>query len=91
MYSKQTTLKNASGLHARPASDFVMKAKSFTSKITVRNASDPDSEPVNAKSIVRVLAQGIAVDKIIEISAEGEDEKEAVDQLIELVDSGFGE
>lgn len=91
MYTKQTTLKNASGLHARPASDFVMKAKTFSSKVTVRNMSDPDSEAVNAKSIVRILAQGLAMGAVVEIAAEGDDEVVAVDELIALVDSGFGE
>lgn len=91
MYSKQTTLVNASGLHARPASDFVLKAKAFSSKITVRNASDPTAEEVNAKSIVRILSQGLTCGSVIEITADGEDETVAVDELIALVDSGFGE
>lgn len=91
MYSKQTKLINASGLHARPASDFVLKAKSYASKITVRNVSDPDAEAVNAKSIVRILAQGLACGSTIEVAAEGEDEVVAVDELIALIETGFGE
>lgn len=91
MYAKQTTVMNATGLHARPASDFVAMAKSFESKIYVKKLAEDDAKPGNAKSILMVLAQGISINTPIEISAEGPDEIEAVDKLIELVDSKFGE
>ena len=90
MYKKETTVVNASGLHARPASDFVKEAKQYESKITVRRLSD-DGEGVNAKSIIRLLSIGVAKGTAIEIAAEGPDEAEAVDALIALVDSGMGE
>lgn len=90
MYSKQTTVVNKAGLHARPASEFVMKAKSFTADVTVRNM-DKNGAAVNAKSIVRLLGEGLGTGTKIEISAEGADEKAAVEALIALVDSGFGE
>ena len=45
----------------------------------------------NAKSIIKVLAQGISVNIPVEISAEGPDETEAVDKILELIDSKFGE
>ncbi|MDO4543165.1 MAG: HPr family phosphocarrier protein [Clostridia bacterium] len=91
MYSKTTTVKNISGLHARPASDFVLKAKEFESKVFVKNLNVPDSLPVNAKSIMRLLAEGIVKDTSIEISAEGADERAAVEELAALVEAGFGE
>ena len=90
MYSKQTTVVNKAGLHARPASEFVMKAKSFTADVTVRNM-DKNGAAVNAKSIVRLLGEGLGAGTKIEIAAEGADEKAAVDALVALVDSGFGE
>ena len=49
MYSIQTELKNVSGLHARPASEFVAMAKKFQSAITVQRLDDEDAKPVNAK------------------------------------------
>ncbi|MBP7212780.1 MAG: HPr family phosphocarrier protein [Anaerolineaceae bacterium] len=91
MYSKKTELKNVSGLHARPASEFVAMAKSFESKVTVQRLDDPEAQAANAKSIIKILAQGISVGTPIEIAADGPDEQEAVDKLIELVDSKFGE
>ena len=77
MYSKQTTVVNKAGLHARPASEFVMKAK--------------NGAAVNAKSIVRLLGEGLGTGTKIEVAAEGADEKAAVDALVALVNSGFGE
>lgn len=91
MYAKIVILKNASGLHARPASEFVACAKQFASKIFIRNLDNPDAVPANAKSIVRVLAEGIPVDTRIELSAEGEDEKAAVERLAELIETGLCE
>ncbi len=91
MYTKQTELKNLSGLHARPASEFVALAKTFESKVTVRRLDDPDAQPANAKSIIKILAQGLGVGTPIEIAAEGPDEEAAVEKLVELVDSKFGE
>lgn len=91
MYAKTVVLKNASGLHARPASEFVACAKQFAAKIFIQNLDDPDAVPTNAKSIVRVLAEGIPVNTRIEISAEGEDETAAVDRLAELIATGLGE
>ena len=91
MYTRQTTVINQTGLHARPASDFVAEAKKFASKITIRNLSEQDAEAVNAKSIVRILSEGFGPGTNVEISAEGEDETAAVDALIALIDSGFGE
>ena len=91
MYSKQTVIKNVSGLHARPASEFVALAKTFESKITVKKLDTEGATAANAKSIIKVLAQGISVNTPVEISAEGPDETEAVDKILELIDSKFGE
>lgn len=91
MYSKQTELKNVSGLHARPASDFVALAKTFESKVTVKRLDTEDAVATNAKSIIKILAQGLSVNTPIEIAAEGADEQEAVEKLVALVDSKFGE
>lgn len=89
MYSKETTVLNSTGLHARPGADFVERAKKFSSKITIKNL-DRD-KTANAKSIVHLLALGVKKGGRVEISAEGDDEITAVDGLIELIDSRFGE
>ena len=61
MYTKQTIIKNISGLHARPASEFVALAKTFESKITIKKLETENAVAANAKSIIKVLAQGISV------------------------------
>ena len=90
MVSAQTTIVNATGLHARPASQFVSAAKEFASAITIKNV-DKDTAPVNAKSIMMILAAGLGTGTTVEIACDGADEQEALDALVALVDSGFGE
>lgn len=89
MYSKMTTVVNATGLHARPASDFIREAAKYQSDITIQRAGSETA--ANAKSIIFLLSLGLAQGTQIIISAEGEDERAAVDALVALVDSGFGE
>lgn len=91
MYAKQTKVVNRSGLHARPASEFVLEAKKYESRITVRRLTAEEGEAVNAKSIVRLLAEGISQGTEIEIAADGADERQAVDSLAAILASGFGE
>lgn len=89
MYTKDVVIRNRSGLHARPASDFVSCAKGFESKITL---TDPETgESVNAKSIVMLLSLGLPQGRRITLSASGADEVQAVDALVSLIDAGFGE
>jgi phosphocarrier protein len=89
MYARQVTVADPSGLHARPASDFVRRANRFSSGITVGKTSD--EKRVNAKSIVMVMSIGAGKGTEIELSAEGDDEREAVDALAQLLETGPGE
>ena len=89
MYLRNVLVQNRTGLHIRTASEFVALAKNYQSKITIRLASDEDE--VNAKSIMLVLSIGIGQGDEIVITAKGEDETEAVDTLVALVESKFGE
>lgn len=90
MVSKETTIINATGLHARPASVFVSEAKKYECDVTIRDL-DKGKPPVSAKSIMMILAAGLGTGSKIEIACDGADEQEALDALIALVDSGFGE
>ena len=75
-------IKNEEGLHARPASDFCKKANEFKSRISVAK----DGELFEAKSILMVLCIGAVKGDEIEIIADGEDEQEAIDALVETLD-----
>ena len=89
MYSRQTTVWNETGIHARPANLFTAEAKQFSSHVTIKNLET--GREANAKSILIVLTLVITKGTNVEIRAEGEDEKEAVEHLIRLIDSGLGE
>lgn len=89
MYVKSVVIKNKTGLHARPAAEFVGCAKRYSSDIRVRRPGE--TEGVSAKSMMRVLSKCLSQGVTVEISAHGEDEKQAVEALAALVESGFGE
>lgn len=87
MYKLEAILKNNAGLHARPATLFIKEASKYNSKIKVVKK---DKE-YNSKSIVGILSMGAVKGDNITIIAEGDDEKEAVKALKNLVDNNFGE
>lgn len=83
MYCKEITVMNETGLHARPASDFVGLAGTFQSKIQLQRAGEEDK--YNAKSIIMLLSLGLAQGERAVLTAEGEDEKDAVEALAALI------
>ena len=87
MYMKQTKIVNATGLHARPASEFVNCAKEFTSSSYIARANDDNAKKANCKSIILVLSLGLTQNTDVTISAQGEDEKEALDALVKTLDT----
>ena len=88
MQKTQVVVNNDVGLHARPASLFVSMAGKYQSSIQVRNLT-AQGEWGNAKSILKVLTLGVEKGHNIEITAEGPDEKEAIQALETLVLSNF--
>ena len=89
MHQKIVTVKNSTGLHARPASMFIAEAKKFESSVTI--GVDGEEKSVNAKSMVKLLMLGICQGQTVRISAEGADETEAVETLVAMIEGGFGE
>ncbi|MDD3765781.1 MAG: HPr family phosphocarrier protein [Eubacteriales bacterium] len=87
MYSKEVLVCNQVGLHARPATFFIQKANEFKSGIWV----EKDDRRVNAKSLLGVLSLGITRGATITILAEGPDEEQAVNALVDLISSNFAE
>ena len=90
MRDVELVLANPSGLHARPATLFTEAAARFGSKITVENLTRGKG-PVDAKSVLMVLTAGVSSGHRIRLVAEGADEAEAIDALVELIDAGLGE
>lgn len=85
--SKEVTINNQVGLHARPATFFIQKANEFKSSIWI----EKDDRRVNAKSLLGVLSLGIVKGTAVNIVADGVDENEAIDTLSALIDSDFSE
>jgi phosphocarrier protein HPr len=87
MTSRAVTVVNALGLHARAAARFVHVATRFQSQVRVAR----DAKVMDGKSIMGILLLAAARGTTITISADGDDEEEAVSALTELVATGFGE
>ncbi len=87
MASRQVTICNDDGLHARPAAKFVKLASEFSCEIYV----EKDGEEINGKSIMGLMMIAAAQGTVLTLTAEGEDEEKALTVLAELVESGFGE
>lgn len=85
----ETVLKitNPTGLHARPAAQFVQTAAGFHSEVKISG----NNKSANAKSILSVMSMGLAYGTEITISADGEDEQECIAALKALFESNFDE
>ncbi len=81
MYSKEVQVTNQVGLYARPATFFIQKANEFKSTILV----EKEERRVNAKSLLGILSLGITKGTTINLIADGPDEEEAVNALVELL------
>jgi phosphocarrier protein len=87
MFSRDVTVVNQLGLHARAAARFVHLATRFHAQIRVGR----ESRVMDGKSIMGILLLAAARGTTITISADGPDERDAVEALAQLVASGFGE
>ena len=85
MFVQDVMVKNQVGLHARPATFFIQKANEFKSSISI----EKEERRVNAKSLLGILSLGIVGGTDIRVIADGSDEQQAVEALVELVESGF--
>ena len=81
MYTREITVKNEVGLHARPATFFIQKANEFKSGIWV----EKEERRVNAKSLLGVLSMTITTGTEVTLIAEGPDEEAAVKTLAQML------
>jgi phosphocarrier protein len=87
MTSRTVTVVNQLGMHARAAAKFVHLAGRYRAHVRVAR----DAREIDGKSIMGVLLLAAARGSSITISADGTDERDAVEALVALVPSGFGE
>lgn len=90
MKQVEITIRNASGLHARPAARFVRAATAFQSSIRIENLSR-QTKAVDAKSILMVLTIGASAGSRLRLTIEGPDETNAEEDLTALILGGLGE
>lgn len=83
MYQRQTTIKNATGLHARPASQLTQLCKKFPADIRLLNG-DKATDP---KSIISLLSAGLKCGTPITVQVTGENEKAVCDEIVTFIES----
>lgn len=76
------------GIHARPATLLVQAASKFNSDINL----EYNGKSVNLKSIMGVMSLGVGKDADVAITAEGDDEKDAIAAIADtMTKEGLGE
>ena len=87
MISKNLTVVNPSGLHLRPAGVLSQTAMKFKSDITI----ECGEKKIVAKSVLNVMASGIRCGDEITVHCDGPDEKEAIEAVCNLIETGLKE
>jgi phosphocarrier protein len=85
--SRQVTIMNRRGLHARASARFVKCASSFDADIRVMK----DGQAVDGTSIMGLMTLAAAPGCTIELEAEGPEAEPALAALAKLIEEGFGE
>ena len=81
MQEKNLTLNNPSGLHARPAKDFVQLAKGFEATVTIVK----DGNEYNGKSLMKLLQAGLSKGDQLVLKTDGADEADALEKLADYI------
>ncbi|QOX65009.1 HPr family phosphocarrier protein [Anoxybacterium hadale] len=82
MARQAVSVKNNTGLHARPAAEFAKIAKSALCEVYV----EKDGKKANAKSVLGILSLAICKGNVIDIITKGEGEDAALSQLVSFID-----
>ncbi len=87
MITKETTIVNKLGLHARPSALLVSTAAKFQSEVFFTK----DDLRVNGKSIMGVMMLAAEMGSQVLVEVDGADENEAIEAIVKVIESGFGE
>ena len=87
MVSQTVTVKNPTGIHARPAATLAKVAAPFKSNIFLNTGA----KKVQAKSVLNLMSAAIKCGTEITVECDGEDEAEALKAVVEAIESGLGE
>lgn len=83
-------IQNEHGLHARPSAILVNEVKKYNAAVTVQNL-DRDSQPVSAKSLMKIVALGVVKGHRLRFVATGEQAQQAIDGIGAAIAAGLGE
>ena len=87
MTRRETRIVNRLGLHARAAAQLVRMANEYNSDISLIKSN----QQANAKTIMEVLMLGAAQGEDLIVEARGDDEEDAVEAIVQLIDASFYE
>ena len=90
MQTLEIEIRNPNGLHLRPLGQFIRTCGKVRSDVTVQNLAT-GAGPVNAKQMLRVQPLGVRMGHVVRITAEGEDEVEAIAAIRAAIEAGLGE
>lgn len=85
MKSCDVVVRDEAGIHTRPAALLVKASNKFTSNVEV----EYNGKKANLKSIMALVKLGIKGKSNITILADGEDEHQAVDTIVDLIKTNF--
>jgi phosphocarrier protein len=87
MINNSITISNKLGLHARASAKLTKLAGSFPCEVWMTR----NGRRINAKSIMGVMMLAAGCNSVVEIETDGEQEQEAMDALLALINDKFGE
>jgi phosphocarrier protein len=87
MQSREITITNKLGLHARAAAKLVGIANGYGAEVSL----EKQGQRVNGKSIMGVMMLAASKGSVVQINVTGEGEEEAMQKLVELIEDKFGE
>lgn len=87
MISREITISNRLGLHARAAAKLVGTASRHGAEVTL----EKNGQRVNGKSIMGVMMLAASQGTVLQLHVDGEGEAETMAALVELIEDKFGE
>jgi phosphocarrier protein len=84
MVARTATIASKVGLHARPAALFVQAVNAGGIRVTV---AKPGGTPVNAQSILGIMALGAKQGDQVVLTAEGEGAEAQLERLVQMLSS----
>ena len=87
MPSRECTIVNPKGLHARAAAEVVKLVSQFNAEITIEH----QGKTVAADSLIHLLTLAANCGKTISVTTSGEDAEIALEALSDLIQQGFYE